>query len=141
MAIISSKDLDRQMDQGVDLTKAPVRSRGGADEGAMEGVIQRGTDHRVQSSQATHRGAPVYSPDEVAPTGFYGSATVISVNESEMIDESSDPAMGRKGVPPVIILPPPAKAVVQAAPAPVAAAPQPKVATTADLLAKMGLRK
>lgn len=141
MAIVNSSDLDRQMDQTVDLKKATVRSTAGAGEGVMQGVIQRGTDHRVQSAATTQRGAPVYLEGETGPTGFYGSKTVISVSALEQLDDELDPNSARKGVPPVIIL----GAAPSPAPAPAAAAatqaPAAKMTTQAELLARMGLRR
>jgi len=136
MAVISSKDLDRRMEGGVDLSKADRRDRGGTGEGAMEGVIPRGSEHQVQASLSKNRGAPVYEVSEIAPDGFYGSQTVISVRDSEALDAQLDPAKG-KVLPPLPYVPVAASPL----PAPVATATKAPATSAAELLARMGIRR
>lgn len=129
MTEISSDDLDRQMGRQIDPNSVPTHI--GGDHGAMEGVIERGSDMRIQEQGAGRYGVPVFNEHEVGGNDYYGSQTIISINEAPPLNPVMEPKP--QAPKPVVkpILPvgmPPALAAVMgtvkpAAPAPVAAQP------------------
>ncbi len=57
----------------------------------MEGVIERGSDTRVTQVGAGNHGAAVFDESEVGDNLFYGSKTIISVNDAPPLPEKFEP--------------------------------------------------
>ena len=112
MTIIDTKDLDRRMGMTIDPNSIPRHD--GGDLGCMEGVIQRGSETRIDAQGNGRRGAVVFSADELGDPRFFGSSTVISVKDQPPLPAELDPK--------------------KPAGNPVAASP-------AELLARLGLNK
>ncbi len=127
MTIVNSNELDAQMGRHIDPNSVPKHD--GGDVGHMQGVIARGSEHIIVEQGGGKRGAAVYDAQEVGKQDFYGSQTIISVNDAPPLPQQMDPI--KKPITlPVVPMP------VQA---PAAAAKQPM--TSAQLLAMMGLKK
>jgi len=128
MPIISAKDLDTQMGRGVD--PASVQQTAGGSQGAMEARFQ--TQGGIVEQPAGHgqRGTLVYDPSELpGGKGFYGSGTVISVNDAPPLDAVLEPErMPAPEMPAALV----AQAPAQAAPA--------RPRSAADILAQYGLK-
>lgn len=160
MTIISAKDLDRDMGRHIDPNSVPKHD--GAGHGHMEAIIDHGTDLRMQSSQLGNRlGSEVLNGREVGGDRFYGSATIISVNDAPPLQDQHDPdviivkpmpAPPMPGVPvshaaprpPPFVFPkaPPRPAATTPMPASMAPTPVPvPSAVPLAILKQMGLRK
>jgi hypothetical protein len=125
MPVIKATELDAQMRQKLD-AKAIADARAGGTQGAMQShFLPQG---EVVEQQAGHgqRGTAVYAGDELPQRGFFGSSTVISVNDAPPLDAGLEPK-------PVPVPPAPSLA-----PAPADAAPQGKP-SAADILRQFGL--
>lgn len=96
MTVISSKDLDRAMGQGVDPRSIPQHN--GGEQGVMPGHFLPGTDTRIVQQGHGARGAPVYDANELPPTGFYGG-TVVSVSDAPPVEPAMDPNVRPKAPP------------------------------------------
>lgn len=94
MTEINSSDLDRQMGRQIDPSSVPTHI--GGDQGAMEGVIQRGTDARLEEQGAGRYGVPIFNERDVGGNDFYGSSKIISISEAPPLN----PAMEPKPAPP-----------------------------------------
>ena len=130
MPVISSKDLDKQMSQGVDLASVSQRHPG-ATEGAMEAMIRPRGGEVEGDALRNLRGTPVYDPSEIPGRGFYGSSTVISVNDAPPLDVGLEPKK----------MPIPGQEVaVDAQPAPVPAPAPTRALTAVEMMAKFGLK-
>ncbi len=136
MAIISSKDLDAQMGRTIDPNSVP-RHDGGT-KGAMQAFVPNQSDHiEVQQGHGS-RGAPVYEASEIPQRGFYGSDTIISVNDAPPLEAGLEPKP----------TPIPGQAAQLVPPKPKVAAPpvvqQPqrpqRQSTAVEVLARMGLK-
>jgi hypothetical protein len=139
--IIDSKDLDAQMGRHIDPNSVPRHD--GGDIGHMQAVIQRGSEQIIVEQGGGKFGAAVLHEQEVGKQDFYGSQTIISVNDAPPIPEQMDPLkkMPMPKMPP-LAAPPVAAATPALRPvAPVAAPGAKKVMTTAELLKSMGLAK
>jgi hypothetical protein len=125
MTIINASDLDRDMGRHIDPNSVPKHD--GADQGHMQAIIDHGTDMRLQSSQLGNKvGTEVFDPSQVGGDRFYGSATIISVNDAPPLMDQRDPDVvivkpmpvpampGRPGAP----MPAPSAPVSQIAPKP-----------------------
>ncbi len=125
MTLINSKDLDAQMGRHIDPNSVPKHD--GTGTGHMEAVIQRGSDQVITEQGGGKRGAAVYNAEEVGGQDFFGSKTIISVNDAPPLPTQMDP----------LKLP-----VVPQMPKPAAAPPVAvRARTPAELLAQMGLGK
>ncbi len=124
MTVISSKDLDAQMGKSIDPNSVPKHD--GATKGVMQGQITNPSDDVVTDKGHGQRGSAIYNPNEIPQKGFYGSSTVISVNDAPPLDTGLEPKR-----PPMPALPPAPQQQVQ----------QPKrPATAVEILARMGLK-
>ena len=121
MGVISAKDLDAQMRSGVRAADIPTHV--GGTQGAMQPLFlpQAGDAPLIEQGHGK-RGTPVYTDQELPQQGFYGSGTVVVVNDA----------------PPLPPMPAPPAAEVP--PVPAAALP-PVPASTIAALARMGLHK
>ena len=90
MTILTEADLNRRMGMTIDPNSIPRHD--GGDLGCMEGVIQRGSDTRVDAQGNGRRGAAVYSADELGDPRFFGSATVITVSDQPPLPAELAPA-------------------------------------------------
>ncbi len=137
MVIINSKDLDAQMGRSIDPASIPKHD--GASQGAMQAIIPNRTDHIEVSKGHGQRGTAIYNANEIPAKGFYGSSTVISVNDAPPLEEGLEPKPA-----PVPGMPEDMQKLVVAKPV------TPKSATTAlpvarqlsaaELLARMGMK-
>jgi hypothetical protein len=73
----------------VDPTTIPKHN--GGDQGCMEARIRAGTDTRIAEAGYGRRGAPVFESNELGDARFYGSATVISLNEQPQLPQEIAP--------------------------------------------------
>ncbi len=126
MTIINAKDLDDQMGRHIDPNSVPKHD--GTGTGHMQAIVQRGSEQVTQEQGAGRYGAPMFTEEEVGKQDFFGSQTIISVNDAPPLPQQMDPLKKPMPLPVVPVMP--------AAP-PVAARPL----TAAELLARMGLRK
>jgi hypothetical protein len=130
MTIISAKDVDQQMGTKIDPNSVPTHN--GGDQGVMQGRFLPQSESVVVESGYGRRGAAVVSGGEVPQQGFYGSGTVISLNEAPPLSDKLEPKR------PVPLMP-------GQAPAPAAttapAVPIPPPASTTAALARLGLLK
>ncbi len=137
--IIDIKDLDAQMGRHIDPNSVPKHD--GGDIGHMQAVIQRGSEQIIVEQGGGKFGAAVMSEQEVGKQDFYGSQTIISVNDAPPIPEQMDPLkkMPMPAMPTLVVPQAPAPVLRPVAPVPVPGAK--KVMTTAELLKSMGLAK
>lgn len=124
MTIINANDLDAQMGRHIDPNSVPKHD--GTGTGHMEAIIQRGSEQVSHEQGAGRFGAPMYDANEVGGQDFFGSKTIISVNDAPPLPTQMDPI--KKPVTLPVVPPMPA-----AAPA--------RPMTAAELLARMGLKK
>jgi hypothetical protein len=145
MVQISKAELDRRMGMVVDPNSIPRHD--GADQGVMQGAIRRGSEVLIEEQGHGKRGTEVYDQRELNGNNYFGSQTVISLNEAPPLIEKQDPRLREKALAEeaaakaaaklaALAPPPPAAPVAQA---PVAAAPRPR--SPEELLAAMGLGK
>jgi hypothetical protein len=128
MTIISAKDVDQQMGTKIDPNSVPKHN--GGDHGVMQGRFLPQSESVVTESGYGRRGTEVVSGGEVPQQGFYGSGTVVSLNEAPPLAEKLEP---KRPVPPM-----PGQAPAPAASA-APAAPIPPPASTTAALARLGL--
>ncbi len=126
MTLINSKDLDDQMGRHIDPNSVPKHD--GTGTGHMQAIVQRGSEQVTQEQGAGRYGAPMFTEEEVGKQDFFGSQTIISVNDAPPLPTQMDPI--KKPVTLPVVPPMPAAA-------PVANRPR----TPAELLAQMGLGK
>lgn len=89
MGIIKASDLDKAMATGIDPHSIPQHN-GGA-QGVMQGQFVPQSDTVQMDQGHGRRGAAVYDGSELPQTGFYGSGTVISVNDAPPIEAEHEP--------------------------------------------------
>ncbi len=99
MTIINVNDLDKRMGQQIDPNSVPRHD--GGDQGVMEGIIERGTDARAVHQGTGHHGAAVFDEREVGDNMFFGSKTIISVNDAPPLPEKFEPKAPGAQVPQV----------------------------------------
>jgi hypothetical protein len=133
MTIINSKDLDAQMGRSVDPASVPTHNATG--EGYMQPIVQRGSEQVSTEQGNGRRGAAVYGADEVGGQNFFGSKTIISVNDAPPLQAEHDPKLAQAAKLAAVAPPMPAPT-----PAPIAAAPQ-RPKTAQELIMLMGLGK
>ncbi len=126
MTIINGKELDAQMGRYIDPNSVPKHN--GADAVHMQPVIARGSEQIVQEQGAGRHGAAMLSEQEVGGQDFFGSKTIISVNDAPPLMKEHDPIKKPVTLP---VVPMPVK--------PAAVAGKPK--TAQELMAMMGLNK
>jgi hypothetical protein len=115
MTIVNASQVDTAMGQYVDPRSVPKHI--GGSRGAMEENFVAQSDKQIVDQGAGRRGAAEINPNELPDRRFYGSATVISVNDAPPLEPAHEP-------PPQV---------------PVAPAPtEPR--SVAELLARMGLK-
>jgi len=134
MTVISSKQLDAQMGRTIDPASIPKHE--GATKGAMQAVVPNQTDHIEVSKGHGQRGSAIYNANEIPQKGFYGSSTVISVNDAPPLEEGLEPA-------PIPVPKDPSQQLV--VPKPKAVAPAIEMhplrqQSAIELLARMGLK-
>jgi hypothetical protein len=153
MTIISSKDLDAQMSRQIDPNSVPKHI--GGDQGVMQGVINRGTDAQEIHQGAGRDGAAVYNESEVGGQFFYGSKTIISVNDAPPLPDKFEPKPAApkpvvaafKAATPGALSPALMSALARRSAQPVAApapapAPAPSITPASlDMIKRMGLLK
>lgn len=131
MTIINTSDLDNQMGRHIDPNSVPKHD--GTGTGHMQAIVQRGSEQVTQEQGAGRYGAPMFSESEVGKQDFFGSQTIISVNDAPPLMEQMDP-LKKFVVPPMPVkVPVPVVAAKPAVPG--------KPRTAAELLASMGLGK
>jgi hypothetical protein len=115
MTIVNASQVDKAMGRFIDPKSVPTHI--GGSRGAMEENFVAQSATRITDQGTGKRGAAEYDPNELPDSRFYGSATVISVNDAPPLEAAHEP--------------PPQAPVV---PAPT----EPR--SVAELLARMGLK-
>jgi hypothetical protein len=137
MTIISAKDVDQQMGTTIDPNSVPKHN--GGDQGVMQGRFLPQSESVVVESGYGRRGTEVVSSGEVPQQGFYGSGTVISLNEAPPLSDKLEPKRPVPLMPGQDLTPAPlpGSAIVPLPPP----APIPPPASTVAALARLGLLK
>lgn len=125
MGIVNASDLDAAMGKTIKPQEVPKHT--GGDQGAMQARFLASSDHIEQQQGYGRRGAAVYGADEVPERGFYGSGTIISLNEQPPLPEELAPQVER--------------AAPMPAPVPAPAAPMQRQRTPQEIVASLGFVK
>jgi hypothetical protein len=90
MAIISAEELKNRTGQSLD-ERAIAQARPGGTKGVMRGHFMPQGEIVQQQAGKGKQGASVYASGELPQAGFFGSSTVISVNDSPPLDKGLEP--------------------------------------------------
>lgn len=89
MGIVNARDLDAQMGRHIDPHSVPKHD--GATHGVMEGNFLVQSDQIVTDQGHGRLGGDHVDRQQAAPDGFFGSKTVISLNEAPPLEAKLEP--------------------------------------------------
>lgn len=99
MTIVNMRDVDGQMGRTIDPRSIPKHD--GATQGAMEANFVAQSDTQVQDRGGGRTGAAVFDARDVGQEGYFGSGTIISLNEAPPLEAKMEPPLPK--VPEVVI--------------------------------------